>query len=329
MEKRPSTPSNLSPWWRHAVILVMIVGFSVLAIVTALTYSNAPPIPSRVTDMSGGALFTREDVEQGQAVFFKYGLMEHGSLWGHGAYLGPDYTAEYLHREAEIARNVMTRQRFGTSFDSASLEQQALISAALVSDLQENRYDPASGELRFTAEQVAAYRQLGPEWAAYFGGEDLAPGLPAGYIRNPGEIEALNAFLAWATWATVTRRPGKDYSYTNNWPYERLVGNTPSTETYVWSALSIVSLLSGLGLALLAFGKFHFLGWEGKPGEFEAVRAIPGSPGLTPSQAATAKYFAVVAGLFLLQALGGGALAHYRVEPHSFYGLDFVAGLLP
>jgi nitric oxide reductase subunit B len=28
-------------------------------------------------------------------VFLKHGLMEHGTLWGHGAYLGPDYTAEH------------------------------------------------------------------------------------------------------------------------------------------------------------------------------------------------------------------------------------------
>jgi len=329
MDKRPSAPSDLSPWWRHAVILVMSVGFGVLACVTVLTYSHAPPIPARVTDANGGVLFTREDVERGQGVFFKYGLMEHGSLWGHGAYLGPDYAAEYLHRGAEIAREVMTQERFGTDFAGASPAQQALVSAALIAELQENRYDPASGELRFTAGQATAYRRLGPEWAAYFGGEDLAPGLPAGFIRDRGEIAAFNAYLAWASWATVARRPGRDYSYTNNWPHERTVGNTPSTEIYVWSALSIIALLGGLGLALLAFGKFHFLGWEGKPGEFEALHDVPGPPGMTPSQAATVKYFVAVAGMFLLQALAGGALAHYRVEPHSFYGLDAVAGLLP
>src|SRR4051812_7275562 len=90
--------SPLSPWWRHALILVMIVGFSVLSFMTVKTYDNAPPIPSRVVDAQGDIIFTGDDVLHGQEVFFKFGLMEHGSLWGHGAYLGPDYSAEYLHR---------------------------------------------------------------------------------------------------------------------------------------------------------------------------------------------------------------------------------------
>ena len=94
---------SLSPWWRHAAILVMILGFSVLSFVTAETYTNAPPIPARVVDPGGKLLFTGEQIERGQEVFLKYALMEHGTLWGHGAYLGPDYTAEHLHRQTVIA----------------------------------------------------------------------------------------------------------------------------------------------------------------------------------------------------------------------------------
>ena len=90
--------SPLSAWWRHGVILVMVIGFAVLSFVTVKTYSNAPPIPGRVTDELDATIFTRDDIESGQEVFLKYALMEHGTLWGHGAYLGPDYSAEYLHR---------------------------------------------------------------------------------------------------------------------------------------------------------------------------------------------------------------------------------------
>ena len=88
MTEHASEANRLSPWWRHATILVMIGGFSVLSVVTALTYSNAPPIPTRVTDAAGAALFDRQTILRGQEVFLKYGLMEHGTLWGHGAYLG-------------------------------------------------------------------------------------------------------------------------------------------------------------------------------------------------------------------------------------------------
>jgi len=112
--ENPEKP--LSPWWRHAVILVMVFGFSLLTLVTVLTYTNAPPIPERVTASQGATLFAREDIEHGQEVFLKYGLMEHGTLWGHGAYLGPDYSAEYLHRLAEIARDTVARERHARAY---------------------------------------------------------------------------------------------------------------------------------------------------------------------------------------------------------------------
>ncbi len=319
----------LSPWWRHSLILVMILGFGALSGVTIKAYDNAPPIPARVLDESGAVLFTRADIEAGQEVFLQHNLMEHGTLWGHGAYLGPDYTAECLHRVAEISRQTLTRQRFQTDFEKTTPEQAALVVTELRHELKRNRYDAATGDLVFSAGQAAASRELLSHWTRYFGEARQAPGLPAGVITDPAELAALNAYFAWATWATVTDRPGKDYTYTNNWPYEPLVGNRPGTAAYLWSALSLVTLLSGLGLVLLFFGKFHFLGWEGEEGDYRLLTSPPPTPPLTASQWATAKYFVVVALLFLLQVLMGGILAHYRVEPFGFYGLDFVTRLLP
>ena len=324
---------SLSPWWRHAAILVMIAGFSALSFVTVLTYSNAPPIPEQVTDGTGAVVFTRADILQGQAVFLKYGLMEHGSLWGHGAYLGPDYSAEYLHRLSEVTRDTIATEKYGRVFALLSPEEQSVIAAETIRALKENRYEPASRTLRFSPGEVAAYRTQLPEWSNYFTGKDAAPGLPADYIRDPGELRNLTAYFAWAAWATTAKRPGKDYSYTNNWPYEPDVGNRPSTEAYVWSALSLITLLSGIGLILFVVGKFNYLGWQGE-GNAHMMHAVLSGPKafspevkLSPSQWATGWFFGTVALLFLAQALLGGLLAHYRVET-SFYGLD-VARWLP
>jgi len=319
----------LSPWWRHAVILVMIFGFTILSIVTVITYNNAPPIPQKVVDEAGNVLFTKNNIESGQAVFLKYDLMEHGTLWGHGAYLGPDYTAEYLHKEALITRDVIAGNRFGASYADLSPEQQAAISQALKGQLKKNRYDSASRILTFSPGEAAAYRDTLPYWTDYFTKKDDAPGLPSDYIKTPREIKDLTAYFAWATWATVTNRPGENYTYTNNWPYEPLVGNHPSSQAYVWSALSLITLLAGLGLVLLIFGKFHFLGWEGDENDFKLLPSPPRSWTLTPSQWGTGKYFLIVALLFLLQTLAGGALAHYRVEPYAFYGMSFIVKWLP
>jgi nitric oxide reductase subunit B len=301
----------LSPWWRHATVLVMIAGFSVLSLVTVLTYTNAPPIPARVTDTAGATLFDRSAILHGQEVFLKYGLMEHGTLWGHGAYLGPDYSAEYLHRLAEICG-----------------AQRAPAGEAVASALKQNRYDAATDSLVFSPCEASSLEIQGGEWEQYFRGPTPAPGLGASFIKDPAEVQALTTYFAWATWATVANRPGKDYSYTNNWPYEPLVGNRPSSSTYLWSAMSLITLLGGIGAILFFFGKFDYLGWGGEktPGHFHDS-ALAGWK-LTPSQWATGKFFGVVAALFFLQGLAGGALAHYRVEPGAFYGLD-IASFLP
>ncbi len=302
---------RLSPWWRHATILVMVFGFSVLSYITVLTYTNAPPIPARVTNAAGATLFDRAAVLRGQEVFLKYALMEHGSLWGHGAYLGPDYTAEYLHRLAEICRDA------GMATPDAVAGQ-----------LKTNRYDAATDTLVFSPCEASSLEVQGREWEEYFRGATPAPGLGPLFIKDPAEVEALTTYFAWATWATVANRPGKDYSYTNNWPYEPLVGNRPTSSTYLWSALSLITLLCGIGAILFFFGKFDYLGWGGDktPAHFHDS-AFAGWT-LTSSQWATGKFFGVVALLFFLQSLAGGALAHYRVEPGAFYGLD-IASFLP
>jgi len=104
---------ELSPWWLRTVLIVMLLGFASLLVITSLAYRNAPPIPAQILDAQGVRLFSGDEIKEGQAIFLKYGLMNNGSIWGHGAYLGPDYSAEALHRIGED-RVFVLRQ---TSFD--------------------------------------------------------------------------------------------------------------------------------------------------------------------------------------------------------------------
>ena len=322
MADTSSSATGLSSWWRHSAILVMIGGFSVLSFVTVLTYTNAPPVPEKAVDAAGNPVFSGADIQKGQEVFFKYALMDHGSLWGHGAYLGPDYSAEYLHRLSEVTRDTVAAEKYGRPFAQLSPDEQSAAAAQVRRVLKENRYDPASRTLLLTPGEAAASRSQIAEWGEYFAKKGGAPGLPPNYIRDPTELKALSAFFAWAAWAASANRPGKDYSYTNNWPYEPAVGNRPSAEAYVWSALSLITLLGGLGLILFLVGKFDYLGWKGDGPVAHVTHSAPTPLILTPSQWATAWFFAIVALLFLAQALLGGVLAHYRVEPGAFYGFD-------
>ena len=189
MASTSADATRVSPWWRHAAILVMIGGFSVLTFVTVLTYTNAPPIPERAVDAAGNVVFTGADIQKGQEVFFKYGLMEHGSLWGHGAYLGPDYSAEYLHRLSEVTRDTIAVEKYGRPFAQLSPDEQIVASAQVRRVLKENRYEPASRTLLLTSGEVAASRSQTPNGAITSPSRARAPGLPAGYIKNPAELE--------------------------------------------------------------------------------------------------------------------------------------------
>jgi nitric oxide reductase subunit B len=317
---------TLSPWWRHAVILVMVLGFTVLIWLAVRTYTDAPPIPEKVMSPSGETIFTREDILGGQQVFLRYGLMENGTIWGHGAYLGPDFSAEYLHAQVTDAGEMMANQRYGRSLGELTAAERNAINAEIQQLLKQNRYDSQTKTLTFTEVEVASYRKQITNWTAYFSQPTGNAGLPSKYIEDPQELRQLTAFFAWTAWASVADRPGRSYSYTNNFPYDPAAGNTPTSNAVLWSALSLLALLGGTALVLFAFGRFDYLGWKGKS-EHIHPQMIPGGV-TTQSQKATIKFFVVVALLLLAQVAVGAATAHYRADPGTFYGID-LSGLFP
>ena len=149
---------TLSPWWRRCAIVTIVVCFCVLGWLAKLTYSDAPPIPERVVGPDGAVLFTAADVAAGQQVFLRYGLMENGTIWGHGAYLGPDFSAQYLHTLAiDSEKTVAERDGFVMPTQIAP-SQRLIVNAEVTRMLKRNRYDPVSGTLTFTEAEAASYQ---------------------------------------------------------------------------------------------------------------------------------------------------------------------------
>jgi len=317
------TSETLSPWWKNAVIIVMIAGFSVLLWLAVRAHKDAPPVPEQVVDPAGVVLMTGNDIRAGQEVFLKYGLMENGTVWGHGGYLGPDFSAEYLHRQVLDHREFLARREFNADWASLSPEQQDVVRAEIARETRVNRYDSSTHVLQLTAAQAYSFDRQKKEWGTFFSHPVKNFGLPEKYIDDPEELRHLTAFFFWTAWASVTNRPGKTFSYTNNFPYDPEVANVPTHGTILWSALSLIALLGGTGLVLFAFGRFNYLGWQ--TGGHRHPQLIADTP--TPGQRAVLKYFVVAALLFLGQSLIGGAMAHYRAEPASFYGIDLSAWL--
>ena len=267
----------LSPWWIRATLIVLVLGFAGLITITMLAYRNAPPIPVQVVDAQDAKLFSGDDVRDGQTVFLKYGLMDNGSIWGHGAYPGPDYSAEALHRMGAVTAEAIAQQRYQQPFAALSLSQQAAVHAETTVELKANRYNAATATLHLTTSETAAYRQQIHYWTDYFHHPSRNGGLKADLIRDPAELHQLAAFVTWAAWVSVAVRPGEDYSYTNNFPYDPSVGNLPTPGALLWSALSLIVLLTGIATVLLAFGKFDYLGWATR-GHHVHPHLLPGRP---------------------------------------------------
>ena len=315
----------LSPWWRRASLITMALGFAVLILLTFKVYHEAPPIPDKVTTADGSVVFTAADVRDGQQVFLKYGLMDNGSIWGHGALLGPDFSAEYLHTLALAHAASIARERHASPIDRLTPVQRAGIEAEVRAELKHNRFDPQTGGLVVEPAFADWFKHQPDVWAEYFSSPVRNGGLSARTISDLTELRQLSAFVAWTAWAAVVTRPGTTHSYTNNFPFDPVAGNTPTADAVLWSALSLVFLLGGTATVLLAFGKFDYLGWKARPGYLHPK--LLGAQ-VTPAQRATLKYFALVTLLVLAQTLVGGALAHYRADPGTFYGFD-LAALLP
>ncbi len=302
----------ISTKWLGAAILTFVLGFSILGFLSFMVYDESPPIPTEVVSEDGQILFTGADIMAGQHIFQKYGVMQYGTIFGHGAYLGPDFTAQYLHRAGLLM--VDFHRQNGRS------ENEAV--ATVREEFKQNRYDPQSERLTLAASQVAAFESLTGFYTDYFSEPDEQRGLKRPAITAPDEIRRLTVFFTWAAWVSAAERPGEVYSYTNNWPPEPLAANIPTPDALLWSVLSLIALLGGAGLLFFFIGRYDLLGWHrADPKGYELAFRPPGEVRLTPSQRATAWYFLVVAGLFLAQGLLGGLNAHYHVEPGSFYGI--------
>ncbi len=311
----PSPRMLISSSWFQVSLLTFFIGFAVLGYLAYRIYAEQPPIPTRVVAPDGRLLFSGNDILAGQHVFQKYGLMQHGTLFGHGAYLGQDFNAEYLHRAA-----LLMLERYSGREDFTPQAR-----ARVIEEWKANRYDAASGELRYSEGQAVAFERMREYYAEHFASTEKQSGLKRPRIEDADELHQLTAYFSWAAWVSAAVRPGTDYSYTNNWPPELLVGNTATAQAFLWSVLSLIGLLGGTGLLLFFVGRYDLLGWhradEEDPGRSLQFRP-PEEVRLAPAQRAVAWYFLVVAGLFLAQGLLGGVNAHYHAEPAGFYGFD-------
>jgi nitric oxide reductase subunit B len=313
-----------------ALITVIVASFAVLGYYGREIYNQAPPVPNRVVSADGKVLFTGQEIKDGQNVWQSMGGQEVGSVWGHGAYVAPDWSADWLHRELVWMLDQYATTDFAKPYSGLSAEQQAALRARLQAEIRTNTYQPATGDLVISPARAQAFDVVGAHYAALFGHDPLLNQLRDQYavsadaIKDPGRQRQLNAFFWWTAWACSTNRPGQAITYTNNWPAEDLIDNRPTGQTVVWSVISFVLLLAGIGgMAWYHAAQAHREPAAGPVPEEDPFRNL--AP--TPSMEATRKYFWVVAALAVVQILFGVLTAHFGVEGSGFYGIPLAKWL--
>lgn len=297
--------------------LVMLLSFAVLGWIGTRIYEEAPPIADQVVTTTGQVVIKSGEIQAGQNVWQSLGGMEVGSIWGHGSYVAPDWTADWLHREAVFILNRWSNGEFQSDYDSLPEERQAQLSGRLTQLMRANTYDTATATITIDPLRAEAIAANLTHYSDVFAKGRTDYAIPAGAVTEESRLRALSAFFFWSSWAASTNRPDDRISYTNNWPYEPLVGNRATGDAVVWTGVSIIMLLAGISAMAWWYASRRSEEEETTPPATDPLERWTA----TPSQKATIKYFWVVSVLILLQMLLGVVVAHYGVEGDGFYGI--------
>ena len=305
-------------------IAVIIGSFAVLLWLGTEIFRQAPPIPTQVVTTDGKVLLADGDVSNGQNVWQALGGMQVGSIWGHGSYVAPDWSADYLHREAVFILNDWAKTQGGKDYAALDAEQQAMLRQRLQTLLRTNTYNPQTNSITLDPVRARAFEENLKHYSDIFANGNAAFAIQKDAQSDPAKLRQMTSFFFWTAWASATNRPGQTTSYTSNFPSEPLVGNVPTSSTIVWTGVSVIALIAGIGGIV-----WYYAGLRKEASTDDAPHHDP-LIGMTlaPSQKATVKYFLIVSLLFLLQIIMGVITAHYGVEGHGFYGIP-LADYLP
>ncbi|WP_342118217.1 nitric-oxide reductase large subunit [Pseudoduganella sp. OTU4001] len=309
--------------------IICLLSFTVLGWVGREIYLKAPPI-AQVVDDTGAVLYTPDQVKHGQQAWLSAGGQQLGTVWGHGSYLAPDWSADWLHREAVALQDIFARKNFNKEYAQLEAGAKAHVDALVKTELRTNTYNAESNEVKLSAVRAEAVRMVAAHYTGLFGDEAQYAKLREQYAMTQNALpeasdrSALTGFFFWSSWAASADRPGETgLSYTSNWPHEPLIDNTPSAGAGIWSIASVILMIGAIA-GMLFFHSMHKEEEDPVPPKNDPLFSLKA----TPSMKATKKYFLVVVGLILAQVGMGIITAHYAVEGQSFFGIP-LAEILP
>ncbi|MCL4321609.1 MAG: cbb3-type cytochrome c oxidase subunit I [Deltaproteobacteria bacterium] len=308
-----------------SISIIVLVGILVYG--TFKVYYGAPPIPKTVVDKSGKILFTGKDIVAGKARFQEFDLMDYGSIYGNGAYFGPDFTDQYLHREVKYYRQFEAKKLYKKKYAALSPRDKDYIDNLVVSKIKKNRFDAATGVLTYTAGEAYAFKKIKKRLESLYIKGNPQLGIGRNLVASAPDVVKIAYFYSWASWSASTLRPGVDHTYTNNWPFNRGAGNTPPTYLYTWTFASISVFIALAGLVIWFFLSYIAPGWQEAPALLEDWKPADLNFKISHAMKKSAKFFFLGVFLLGLQIIAGMLLAHYYAERTSFFGIHTLTAL--
>jgi nitric oxide reductase subunit B len=333
---RPSVDpvSDILKW---VLLVTAILCFALLGWATVKTYENAPPHPQAFTDTAGNVIMSADDIVAGKGGFQKADLMDYGSIYGMGSYFGEDYTASTL-----VRLGVLTKQSLANSAatppgtiapgnkslattgpagtppapttPSATSPAAALADAAAAATMQKQLQgiDLTQARVVLPDAVAQAVRGVQGELTTKLNTVNLSAGWVPAKSLNPTLRKQTADFIIYSAITTVARRPAHpSTSWTENWPYEPSVGNTPTTNTFQWTWISFCFTFFAMGFVL-----WLYRAYLDHPDDAPMERGLAVYRALTPSQINTGKNL-IVDSLVILPTQGAGpiiAKSYYEPE---------------
>ncbi|MFB6266850.1 MAG: nitric-oxide reductase large subunit [Halodesulfurarchaeum sp.] len=301
---------------------IFVLNLVVMGVGAWYTYEQAPPVPEQIVGPDGETIVTASQVQTGKEVTQANGLMDFGSILGEGAYYGNDYTADALALKRDFMRAYYARERFDAAYSDLDPQSRAAVDSLVKADLSQP-VDRSSGTITYSPAEAYAHKQVRSVYVNRYHDGDQSLGIAAGTIDSAEAARRFADFALWTAWIAHTPRPGGETSYTNDWPPVPGTGNSLPDAAMLWTLVAFLFLVGGIGAIIWLFFFIELPEPEGSGVEIPD----PGQTALLPSQIASARFVLLAAGLFVLQTLLGGFMAHYYIERGGFYGLGEALGV--
>lgn len=310
--------------WRGPLIFILIISLLGVGMIGFQTYIDAPPMTG-FKDATGTVVIDQKTIERGQEVFHKKALMEYGSFFGDGAQRGPDFTAEALHWITVYMNDFYITEIKSKTGKVVDLYEVKQINEKVKTELKQNAFNESENIVSLSPAQTYALVQLKKHYTDLFIDKNSGEGFPPkNYLTNREDVADLASFFFWGAWVCVTQRPGSSFSYTHNWPYDPLAGNTPTSPVILWSVLGLLAFVLACGIVLYFIGQYNQLPNKFfKPPKrdlFTLERVAAFKP--TTTQKATFKFFFVAILLFFLQVSSGLFTINDFINWMSYLGIQ-------